>query len=230
MRSDLTTGNHRAIIYADTAVSDEIHSSLRELKVQCSTVRNLNNLGLMLRNNNFDLIIYHDRRLSLDLNESQFDTINYTEQSIRSLLIIEPTCSFSGQYSWLSNFDELIRYPFESEILQIRVSNLLGIKRKESDLIGNDIVQLDLSKKKLLIRGTVIEVDKFESVLIKSLFYSRSFLDPTQIMQILMRENGRYYSPNYLRVKIHRLRRKIETQSGMKLIKNRRGEGYYLSF
>ena len=130
--------------------------------------------------------------------------------------------------------DEFINKPFDFREFSCRIKRLLNIyfadggKSQDYTKITEGVF-LDFNNCLLQVDGAKIRLSYAESLIIKYLGEKRFLTDKENIMDSLAQRMGlNNMTQNYFNVLICRLRKKIYSQSGRKLIKTRYGMGYEL--
>lgn len=89
-------------------------------------------------------------------------------------------------------------------------------------------ISLDEHKKEMIVNRIKVKLTITEFLIMYHMMQNRSYCDHSSLIRYLSIHKGRDLKENALRVSITRLRDKIQRSTGMRVIKSRHGQGYYL--
>jgi len=90
-------------------------------------------------------------------------------------------------------------------------------------------ISLYLSSNYVVYKGCKILLNKTEILILEYLLKKNSICSKDELISHLLQQTRKHISVKYLTVSISRLRNKILAHTGVNLVKNRNGFGYYLS-
>ncbi|MCB9790712.1 response regulator transcription factor [Candidatus Nomurabacteria bacterium] len=133
--------------------------------------------------------------------------------------------------SFEAGADDYISKPFHPEELKVRMMRLLNLIRStEEQVVRHQNLELYTVRKAIKIGDSLVKLTRNEFYLCEILLANPGYELPNEeIIRVMTARKGRFVSYNSLRVSIKRLRDKIETQTGYKLIQNRHGQGYFIA-
>lgn len=124
--------------------------------------------------------------------------------------------------------DDFLCIPYCCEDLILRCKNLIKcIPTKYEIVYESDFLRYESKFDRIMYENTQIPLTPRE-ILIVTLLIKRSFVSKEDIERYLRSKIGVSYSEIYIRLIIHRIRKKIRLSTGRDLIRNKYGQGYYI--
>lgn len=187
-----------------------------------------------------DVVIYTDslEEVKSFVSYDDFDFALYVYQNNSHYNIFADIINYSNKYQipfgvisdkqcdrvklFKKNCCFVVKEP-DSEMYENMLS-IIGLTRNTSP--RHIKVKLDIRTQRLVYRRYAIQLNKAELIFLDALMRHDKFITHEQV-QSLMRDNGLYTQRAKIRVMVSRLCKKLEKHTGMTLIRNSYGVGYY---
>lgn len=168
---------------------------------------------------NFDVLVLHnvDNNL-LDLTGSKI-----RKTGIKIVLV---TNSVRFNEKTINNIDEVVKAPYTVDEIVWAVNKLFT--HRDYITVG-DIAHLNKEDQEFVVNGVRMNVTRYEVNLLYYLMEGKGTIKKETLCRYLSIVSGQRINQRYLSTMVSRLRKKIKSNSGMDLIKAKRGLGYYCS-
>lgn len=124
--------------------------------------------------------------------------------------------------------DDFLCKPYSCEDLILRCKNLIKCIPTQYEIVyESDFLRYESKFDRVMYENTQIPLTPRE-VLIVKLLIKRSFVSKEDIERYLRSKIGVSYNERYIRLMIHRIRKKIKLSTGRDLIRNKYAQGYYV--
>ena len=220
--------NHTVLILSGHSDSTKIINILESVGFRVDVSRTTAGFRERLFCSNYDVAIIMESVNKQILMDNQFSAIPKNLSYTRSSALVGEDNKIDIPKYLEYGFDDVCFYPIDTDLLILRVQNLLRMIINGSESTFNrGLITLYYDSNELQVGNTKVYLNKFETIFIKNLIYS-TYLSPEILKELIYKETGRFFTITNLRVKIHRLKKKIYDQSGYKPIKTRKDHGYFL--
>ncbi len=128
--------------------------------------------------------------------------------------------------------DDYMSKPFDLNELVCRTKKLLHIDQVSSSeeiLVYNDWIKLNPLKRELIIESYRIKLSGLEYIIFECFLQHDGFVKRDLLIKSLRARYDSNFRDNSLNVALTRLRKKLYAVTGMRLIKNKYGVGYYIN-
>jgi len=149
--------------------------------------------------------------LSMGRNRSEFRTVLLTSRTN----LPERTLNY---------IDDIVKSPYTTDEIVWRVKKLFVTR---DYLTIGDIAKLNKWNNEIFINGVRVGVTSFEADLLSYILDRKGIMNRHLLCRYLSVLTGKKINDRYLTTAISRLRKKIKINSGLDLIKSKRGLGYY---
>lgn len=125
--------------------------------------------------------------------------------------------------------DDFITKPFNTQILLVRVNNILKrMERAGKSVIAMDGFIFDPAKSCIIVGQDEIELTKNEMKILSILIENRGSIVSRNKMMDSLWDSDLFIDDNTLTVNINRLRKKLEETGIQDVIETKRGQGYII--
>jgi len=124
--------------------------------------------------------------------------------------------------------DDYIRKPFSQQELIARIKKLLSMIDC-SDYIQYHSLRLYINRQELLFNDIRIYLSKNETKILDQLINNKGKPSSLSILSKILSHNNAITNDTAIRMCVARLKKKLEENTGMKIIKCRYGVGYYIA-
>ncbi len=128
--------------------------------------------------------------------------------------------------------DDYMAKPFDIKELVCRSKKLLDLDQNsivEKVLIYNNWIKLNRLKRELYIDSYRVRLSNLEYIILECFLENDGFVKRCLLIERLKTQYDSNFRDNYLNVAITRLRKKFYEITGMRLIENQYGVGYYIN-
>jgi len=176
--------------------------------------------SVIVIDNNIEALQYNDLLLAIFRKNLSDSTIVFFEDISQADILTYCRYGISNLF-FLSNIN-LFLLPTIKKILHL-------ISQPDKIILKDRGISLYLSYNYAVYKGCKILLTKTEISILEKLLKKNSICSKEELIFHLSQQTGKYISEAYLTVNISRLRNKILAHTGINLIKNRNGFGYYIS-
>jgi len=173
-----------------------------------------------------DLICIEINKISKDI-IALLKSIKSKHLKTKSLIILPNKQNFKE--TMLSyGCDDYISKPYDNEDLILRCKNLINcIPTKYEKTYESQFLKYSRKFNIVTYNNTYLPLTPNEILLLKLLIREK-FLNKKELCKYFSTKLHKDYSEGYFTVLIHRVRKKIKLCTGLDLIKNKYGRGYYI--
>jgi DNA-binding response OmpR family regulator len=192
---------------------------------QIHEAENLKRAERILKSYHIDIVLaevlYIDGRL--------MDLLEDTENEFPKFIIVSKHNNIELQEQFFRfGAQDYITKPFNPDHLRLRILKSLSLLEK-CPVKNHTIMDLDKYRREVIINKVRIKLTLTEFQIINILIENDCYCRNKELLKYLSTNKGYQLKPNALRIAIKRLRDKFRRTTGMEIIKNKHGQGYFIA-
>ncbi|MCK9369090.1 response regulator transcription factor [Candidatus Dojkabacteria bacterium] len=217
--------NFRVLFVQEEKELAEIMYNYLSTSFKVTCIKNISKLPDILSRSHFHLVILDTRNKYGNC----FEACKYIKSNTNSKLILisHKNDIDLKEKCFKAGCDDFLSKPFLPKEMIIRINKLVGVYDAEEKIECKGLL-LNKSKKSLTVHNSTILLSPSEYLIVEYMLSNNEMHQTPKLATYLSAQNEKKMTHGALAVLIKRLRYKLNKGTGMEIIKNRYGKGYYL--